>query len=51
MMAASLGGGNPGQVVAALTTEESHIIIAAGLEKLISGKISEPIGQVGRKNM
>ena len=51
MMVASLGGGNPGQAVAALTTEGAHIIIAAGLEKLIPGKISELIGQVGRKNM
>ena len=49
MMAASPGGGNPGQAVAALTTEGAHIIIAAGLEKLIPGKISELIGQVGRK--
>jgi hypothetical protein len=49
MMAASPGGGNVGPAVAALTTEGAHIIIAAGLEKLIPGEISELIGQVGRK--
>jgi len=49
MMAASPGGGHPGQAAAALTTEGAHIIIAAGSEKLISGNISELIGQVGRK--
>ena len=49
MMAASPGGGNPGQAIAALTTEGAHIIIAAGLEKLVPKKISELIGQVGRK--
>lgn len=49
MMAASPGGGHPGQAAAALTTEGARIIIAAGLEKLIPGKISELIGQVGRK--
>jgi hypothetical protein len=49
MMAASPGGGNAGQATSALTTEGAHIIIAAGLEKLVPGKISELIGQVGRK--
>jgi hypothetical protein len=50
MMAASPGGGSVGPAVAALTTEGAHIIIAAGLEKLIPGRISELVGQVGRKS-
>jgi len=50
MMAGSPGGGNPGKAIAALTTEGANVIIAAGLEKLIPGKISEIIGKVGRKN-
>ncbi len=50
MMAASPGGGSPGQAVAALTTEGATTIIAAGLEKLIPGNILDHIDQVGRKN-
>lgn len=49
MMAASPGGGSVGPAIAALMTEGAHVIIAAGLEKLIPGEVSELVGHVGRK--
>ncbi|RKL61797.1 hypothetical protein DXT63_14705 [Thermoanaerobacteraceae bacterium SP2] len=50
MMAGSPGGGNPGTAFAALNTEGAHVIIAAGLEKLIPGEIADIIRKASRKN-
>jgi hypothetical protein len=49
MMAGSPGGGNPGKAIAAMAAEGVKVIIAAGLEKLIPGRISDIINEVGRK--
>ncbi|KHO62773.1 hypothetical protein THYS13_08430 [Thermoanaerobacter sp. YS13] len=49
IMAGSPGGGNPGKAIAALTAEGVNTIIAAGLEKLIPGRIPEITRKCGRK--
>lgn len=49
IMAGSPGGGNPGKAIAAIATEGAHVIIAAGLEKLIPGKISDIVKKARRK--
>ncbi|WP_434630689.1 hypothetical protein [Thermoanaerobacterium thermosaccharolyticum] len=49
IMAGSPGGGNPGKSIAALTTEGVNTIIAAGLEKLIPGRIPDITRKCGRK--
>lgn len=50
MMAGSPGGGNPGKAISAMAIEGSKVIIAAGIEKLIPGKISDVINKVSRKD-
>jgi hypothetical protein len=49
MMAGSPGGGNPGAAFTAFLTEGVGVIIAASLEKLVPGKISDLIKKAGRK--
>lgn len=49
MMAGSPGGGNPGAAFAALNTEGAHVIIAAGLEKLVPGKVADIVKSASRK--
>ncbi|QSQ08597.1 hypothetical protein H0A61_00930 [Koleobacter methoxysyntrophicus] len=51
MMAGSPLGNFPGKIIPALCSEGVRIIIAAGLEKLIPGKIDEAVEAAGRKNV
>jgi hypothetical protein len=51
MMAGAEGGGVPGEIWAAISTEGASVIIAAGLEKLIPGTISEATIAAGRKGV
>lgn len=51
MMAGSPLGNFPGMIIPALAAEGIKIIIAAGLEKLIPGKINDAIGAAGRKSI
>ena len=44
-------GGKPGRIISGLIAEIKNIIIAAGLEKLVPGSISEAILKTGRKNV
>ena len=50
MMAGSPGGGPPGKVMTVLMTEGANIIVAAGLEKLIPGRVYDAVSAAGRKN-
>lgn len=50
MMAGIPGGGDPGMFIVGLKDKGPKIIIAAGLEKLIPGKISDIIDRVSRKD-
>jgi hypothetical protein len=50
MYGAALGA-KPGRIISGLMAEIKNIIIAAGLEKLIPGSITDVIPQVGRKNV
>jgi hypothetical protein len=44
-------GAKPGRIISGLMAEITNIIIAAGLEKLVPGPISEAILKAGRKNV
>jgi len=50
MMAGGPGGNGPGMSISTFATEGARVIIAAGLEKLIPGKVSEIITKVSRKD-
>jgi len=49
LMAGSPGGGPPGRALTALMTEGANIIVAAGLEKLIPGRVYDAVSAAGRK--
>lgn len=49
MMAGSEGGWGPGEAIVAFSTEGAEVIIAAGLEKLVPGRIRDAIAAAGRK--
>ncbi len=49
MMAGSAGGLGPGEAMVAFSTEGAEVIVAAGLEKLVPGKIRDAIAAAGRK--
>lgn len=51
MFAGAPLGANPGQVMAGIMLEEATVIVAAGLEKLIPGKLSEAVQVAGRKRI
>ncbi|HHY71345.1 MAG TPA: hypothetical protein GX519_06840 [Thermoanaerobacterales bacterium] len=51
MMAGSPLGNFPGMIIPALAAEGIKIIIAAGLEKLIPGKLDDAIRAAGRKSI
>jgi hypothetical protein len=50
MYGAPLGAG-PGKIISGLIAEIQHVIIAAGLEKLVPGSLQETFLKVGRKNV
>ena len=50
MYGAPLGAG-PGRIISALMAEIENIIIAAGLEKLVPGSITDIVPKAGRKNV
>jgi hypothetical protein len=50
MYGAALGG-KPGRIISGLMAEIRNVIIAAGLEKLVSGSITDIISKTGRKDV
>jgi hypothetical protein len=44
-------GAEPGKIISGLIAEIQHVIIAAGLEKLVPGSLQETLLKVGRKNV
>ena len=44
-------GGKPGRIISGLMAEIRNVIIAAGLEKLVSGAITDIISKTGRKGI
>ncbi|MCK5552105.1 MAG: hypothetical protein KAJ09_03095 [Deltaproteobacteria bacterium] len=50
MYGIALGGG-PGRIISGVIAEIENIIIAAGLEKLVPGSITDIVTKAGRKNV
>jgi hypothetical protein len=44
-------GGKPGRVISGLMSETRNVIVAAGLEKLVPGSLTEIISNTGRLNV
>jgi hypothetical protein len=44
-------GGKPGRVISGLMSETKNLIVAAGLEKLVPGSLTEVIANTGRLNV
>jgi len=44
-------GGKPGRIISGLMSETKNIIVAAGLEKLVPGSLTEIIASTGRVNV
>jgi hypothetical protein len=51
MFAGAPLGANPGQVMTGMMVEGATVIVAAGLEKLIPGRLSDAIQAAGRKRV
>lgn len=51
MMAGSTLGGDPGRILGAVGAEGFHVLILAGLEKLIPGRIKDAVMACGRKKI
>ena len=51
LLAGSPAGATPGRALSTMTTEGFNVIIAAGLEKLVPGKVGDSVRSAGRKGV